>query len=106
MNLLNLIAKYILERTEETVAHSISRAIAPVGPYLKQVSLGLGCLLLSIPCFILSLLFLSGALFLQLLHGADWSIPALWTCLVTTLLGATLAGIGVKTIKKKDNALS
>lgn len=101
MPILQLAIKYLLERTGEAVSSRVTHALAPVAPYLRQLSLGLGCIILSLPCFMLTLLFLTASLFLQLLHGSDWSIPALWTSLVTTIVGGGFLGAGLSILKKK-----
>ncbi len=101
MTIFHLLLKYLGERTQERVALGVARAVAPVGPYLKQISLGLGCLALSVVCFLLTLIFLAGALFLQLAHGADWSIPALWTSLASTVIGSGFVFGGISFLKKK-----
>jgi hypothetical protein len=43
----------------------------------------------------------AAALFLQLIHGSDWSIPALWTSLATTIIGGGFLGAGLTILKKK-----
>lgn len=101
MPILQLAIKYLLERTGEAVSSRVTHAIAPVAPYLRQLSMGVGCIILSLPCFMLTLLFLTASLFLHLLHGSDWSIPALWTSLVTTIVGGGFLGAGLSILKKK-----
>lgn len=101
MNIFYLLLKYLGERTQERVATGIAQAVAPVGPYLKQLSLGLSCIALSLVCFLLALIFLAGALFLQLAHGTDWSIPALWTSFASGVVGGGFIFGGISFLKKK-----
>lgn len=99
MKLVSLIGEYLTQRAKG----SIFSVLAPVGPLLKQLSLGIGTLVIGGTCFLLAMLFLSVSFFFFLIDRADWSLSGLWTSFVIALIGLifTLVGRSILTNSRR-----
>lgn len=84
--LLNLLLQYAKLQAKGTVV----QAMMPVGPYLQRLSAGIGCVVVGVLSFSLTVLCLVFSLFLGLIHRTDWAIAGLWTSLATGVLGFAL----------------
>lgn len=96
MKLAQLFLKYLGYRLQGSVV----TAMMPVGPYLKQLSLGLAGILLGVGCFLFTFFFLAFSLFLFLIERPDWGTSGLWTCVATGLVGSACFGVGYHTLRK------
>lgn len=84
----------------------VDQAVAPIGPYVKQISLGIGCLILSLLCFVFTLIFLAASLFFYFVPNLAWSGAAWWTGLISGGVGALWLAGGLSFLKKPYNATS
>jgi hypothetical protein len=73
---------------------SLFSLLAPVGPLVKQLSLGIGSMMVGIVCFLFTVFFLAVSFFFYLIDRAQWSVSGLWTCLMLGLLGLVFTLIG------------
>lgn len=90
LKLLNLLSRYFSHR----IQGSLFSLIAPIGPLVKQLSLGIGSMILGVVCFLLTIFFLAVSFFFFLIDHADWSISGLWTCFVLALIGLLFTLVG------------
>jgi len=90
--------EYAKTRIEGTIAH----AVAPIGPYVKKLSMGVFFILLSVVCFTFTLLFLTTSLFFGFADYGDLGLAALWTGLITVIIGGIMLGIGLYLFKKPE----
>lgn len=90
IKLFQLAAKYLTNRAQG----SILTLLAPIGPMMKQLSLGIGSIIIGVVCFLFTILFLALSFFFYLADETKWSISGLWTCLVFALIGTVFVLIG------------
>lgn len=95
MKILSLLMKYAGYRVEDKLAS----AMAPIGPYVRRLSIGVVCMLGSVVCVAFVLLFWLTSFFLSLAHHPEWAMPAFWTGLVAAVIGGLMIGIGVSFLK-------
>jgi chromate transport protein ChrA len=96
MKMVNLLVKYALAR----LGGAVTNVTAPIGPYVKQLTLGVALTFVGIQCFILTILFLMISLFFACAHLGNLGIAGLWTSLVTAVLGGVIVGIGLSFLQK------
>jgi hypothetical protein len=102
MKLMNLLVSYLTNR----VQGSLFSVLAPIGPLVKQLSLGLGSIVMGIVSFLFMIFFLALSFFFFLIDRADWSVSGLWTCLVLGLIGVVLTLVGRSIITKSNKVIS
>ncbi|MBP9762538.1 hypothetical protein KBD34_02900 [Patescibacteria group bacterium] len=102
MKLMNLLVSYFTNR----VQGSLFSVLAPIGPLVKQLSLGLGSIVMGIVCFLFTIFFLALSFFFLLIDKADWSVSGLWTCLVLGLIGLVLTLVGRSIITNSNKLIS
>ena len=95
VKLLSLLVKYAGYRVEDKIAAKV----APIGPFVRALSIGVACVALSVGAFIFALLFLAASLFLVLGNQGEWSMAAFWTGLAVLSVGAILLGVGLSFLK-------
>ena len=84
----------------ERINREIKAALSPVAPYLRKLSLGMLVIVLSFGLWLLGLLFLLISLFVYL-GGLDaYFHPALWTSLISFLLGLLTVMGGLKLLRR------
>jgi hypothetical protein len=93
--LLSLFMKYVGYRLEDKVAG----VVAPIGPYVKSLTLGIACIAASVVCFTVTLLFLATSLFTALASRSEWAMAALWTGLAVAVLGGIITALGLSFLK-------
>lgn len=96
MKILQLLLKYFGYRLQGSVVS----AVAPVGPYLKQLSLGLAGVFLGVACFIFAFLFLALSFFFFLIERPEWASSGLWTCFAIASAGGICFGAGFHILRK------
>ena len=102
MKLLTLLGDYLTQRAKG----SVFSVLAPIGPLVKQLSLGLGTIVVGIVCFLFTLFFLSLSFFFFLIDHADWSAAGLWTAFVTALIGLILTLVGRSILTQSHRVLA
>ncbi len=102
MKLLNLLSQYLTNR----VQGSVFSVLAPIGPLVKELSLGLGSIVIGIVCFLFTVFFLALSFFFFLIDQAQWSVAGLWTCLVMGLIGLVLTLVGRSIITNSRRLIS
>lgn len=90
MKLLTLLGEYLTQRAKG----SVFTVLAPIGPLVKQLGLGLGTLVMGVICFFFTLSFLTLSFFFFLIDRAPWSAAGLWTAFVTGLIGLIFVLVG------------
>jgi len=96
IKILQLLLKYFGYRLQG----SIASAVAPVGPYLKQLSLGVAGIFLGVACYIFTVLFLALSLFFFLIERPEWASSGLWTCFAIAVIGSICFGAGLSILRK------
>lgn len=97
-NLLNLFLKYAGYRVEDKIAGMM----APIGPYVRTLTISVGCMVGAVFCFLLTLIFLALSFFMALASHPEWAIPALWTGIVAAVIGGLIAAISLSFFKAKQ----
>lgn len=100
IKILSLLMKYAGYQVENALAG----VIAPIGPYIQRLSIGVGCILGSVVCVSFVLLFWFASFFLALAHHPEWAMPAFWTGLVAGVVGGLLIGIGTSFLKSPKSS--
>ena len=95
MEIVHVLRTYLASEVEE----ALKDAIAPVAPYLRQVSIGALTFLLSAGALSLSLLFFGGALFFSLADFDGLAVAAVWSAFFFLVLGGILTSIGWNLIR-------
>ena len=98
MKIIDLILDYVRVSAQGALTH----AVAPVGPYMRKIVMGIALVLLSVVCFSLTLLSLVGTLWLAFAHQGEWAMAGVWTSIVTTIIGGIFLVIGLQLFKKPD----
>jgi hypothetical protein len=89
--LLRLLAENIANR----IASGVKAGVAPLGPYLRRLSLGVLMVLLSAPLWFTGVLFLLVSLYLSTSHLGSFMVPGLWTAGACFLVALVLTGVGM-----------
>lgn len=90
----------ITERFEDAINESLRRALAPVAPYLKKLTLGMVVMVLAVPMLNFALICVAGAVFAGFSGHADLVAPALWTALVFGVLALLAITIGLSLVRR------
>lgn len=97
MSLLNFLfgdqANALLERT-------LKHTLEPFAGYLRRLGFGMVLILLSGAAWSSTFLLILLALFFHLGHLATYASPALWTALVSAILGLITAWVGIRLVRK------
>ena len=93
--LLRLLAEHIAGRISSTV----KAGVAPLGPYLRKLSVGVLMVLLSAPLWFTGVLFLLVSLYLSTSHLGSFLVPGLWTAGASFLIALVLTGVGIGMLK-------
>ncbi len=97
MKLIQLLGRYLTYRAQGTVIETL----APIGPYVRSLSIGITLVLLSLLGFWLALLFFAGSLFFFIAGNHPFALAALYTGLAGSFLGGVLAFLGASFLQKK-----
>jgi hypothetical protein len=81
--------------------HVQNSVLAPVSRFARQVSIGLSFLAASMVAWMLSLIFLFLSLFFYMAQINTYSVPALWTGLISLGIGLILAVLGINTMRHR-----
>lgn len=96
VKLLRLFLKYGGYRVEEKIAG----VVAPIGPYVRNLTIGVACMAAGVICVGMMLLFLGLSFFFALAGHAEWAYPALWTGLLVAGIAALVMGAGLSFLKR------
>lgn len=97
--MIGTVLRLIALRFVTTLAGETRGVLRPVGPYLRKLGLGLSLVISSLVAWVAALLFLLLALFFGLANLDSFIGPALWSGLVSVVIGIVLVSSGFSMLR-------
>lgn len=101
MKLIDLAFQYLTQRLQGTVVSKL----APIGPFVKQLSFGLGSITIGVFCFFFTILFTSISVFFLLIHQTSWGISGFITGGIIGAIGLVFILIGRAQLERSRTRL-
>lgn len=100
MKFLNLLLTLMPGKVADRLADEVKAGLAPVGPYLRRLSLGVVLVLMSGFAWFIGLIGLVTTLFLYLSDLSSYVLPALYTSGICWLVAVLMVLLGFNLLRK------